>query len=71
MKKIDKHLLDQPAAKRHGKVIKATLKALEDLKSVGVTARGYALGSTYGGSKRPADSSTRKLGPGVKMTYCA
>lgn len=69
--RLEKHLRANPAAKRHGRVIKETLKALQALKDAGVSEHHYGLGSTYGGSKKPREANSRKLIPSLKMTYCA
>jgi hypothetical protein len=71
MKRILKaHLRANPKAKKHEKVIKETIKALNTLKDTGFGNTGYRLGSAYGGTKAPQGTTRREM-PSNKMTYCA
>jgi hypothetical protein len=66
---LKKTLRVTPQAKRHGAVIKETLKALEALSAAGVVGSGYKLTQPY--SKKPIGGATNRKLPKVKMTYCA
>jgi len=69
---MDEHLRANPVARQHARVIKDTLKALDDLQKAGLTPAGYELGPAYGGSRAPADQRPRKaVAQMKKMTYCA
>jgi hypothetical protein len=67
---LDKHLRANPKAKKHSKVIKETLKALDSLKESGYGDEGYSLVSPYGGDKSPY-GATRRAATDVKLTYSA
>jgi hypothetical protein len=67
---INRHLRSNPLPAKQGRVLKDTLKALNELEKAGYPAEGYDLGPAYGGNKVPEQGS-RRLIDKMKMTYIA